>query len=112
MIEGNIGMQSIIVDAFTGIMMPLSDLLVIEFAGVLAGSGVGMCLAELGAGVVKVENHSAGGGCHALLASGRGGLRNSPVRVLLLRELRKGVCRHRPEASRRKTGRAAAGRSS
>lgn len=41
--------------------MPLTDLLVLEFAGVLAGPGVGMFLAELGARVIKVENPSAGG---------------------------------------------------
>lgn len=41
--------------------MPLSDLLVLEFAGVLAGPGVGMFLAELGARVIKVENPTTGG---------------------------------------------------
>jgi crotonobetainyl-CoA:carnitine CoA-transferase CaiB-like acyl-CoA transferase len=41
--------------------MPLSDLTVIEFAGVLAGPGVGMFLAELGARVIKVENPAVGG---------------------------------------------------
>ncbi len=40
---------------------PLSDLLVIETAAVLAGPAVGMCLAELGARVVKVENKRAKG---------------------------------------------------
>lgn len=41
--------------------MPLSELTVVEFAGVLAGPSVGMFLAELGARVIKVENPSAGG---------------------------------------------------
>ncbi|MGI9037822.1 MAG: CaiB/BaiF CoA transferase family protein [Gemmatimonadota bacterium] len=41
--------------------MPLSGLLVVEFAGVLAGPSVGMFLAELGARVIKVENPAAGG---------------------------------------------------
>lgn len=40
---------------------PLSDLLVIETAGVLAGPAVGMFFAELGARVVKVENKPSGG---------------------------------------------------
>lgn len=40
---------------------PLADLLVIETAGVLAGPAVGMCFAELGARVVKVENKRGGG---------------------------------------------------
>ena len=39
----------------------LSDLLVIETAGILAGPAVGMHFAELGARVVKVENKRAGG---------------------------------------------------
>lgn len=39
----------------------LSDLTVIEFAGVLAGPSVGMFLAELGARVIKVENPASGG---------------------------------------------------
>lgn len=39
----------------------LSDLTVVEFAGVLAGPSVGMFLAELGARVIKVENPAAGG---------------------------------------------------
>ena len=37
------------------------DLLVIELAGVLAGPGVGMFFAELGARVIKVENPHTGG---------------------------------------------------
>jgi crotonobetainyl-CoA:carnitine CoA-transferase CaiB-like acyl-CoA transferase len=41
--------------------MPLSDLIVLELAGVLAGPGVGMFLAELGARVIKVENPATGG---------------------------------------------------
>lgn len=41
--------------------MPLSELTVVEFAGVLAGPSVGMFLAELGARVIKVENPSSGG---------------------------------------------------
>lgn len=41
--------------------MPLSHLLVVEYAGVLAGPSVGMFLAELGARVVKVENPATGG---------------------------------------------------
>jgi len=41
--------------------MPLSDLTVVEFAGVLAGPSVGMFLAELGARVIKVENPAVGG---------------------------------------------------
>lgn len=41
--------------------MPLSDLTVVEFAGVLAGPSVGMFLAELGARVLKVENPATGG---------------------------------------------------
>lgn len=40
---------------------PLSDLLVIETAAVLAGPAVGMFLAEAGARVVKVENARTGG---------------------------------------------------
>jgi crotonobetainyl-CoA:carnitine CoA-transferase CaiB-like acyl-CoA transferase len=40
---------------------PLKDLLVLETAAVLAGPAVGMCFAELGARVVKVENKRAGG---------------------------------------------------
>ncbi len=40
---------------------PLSDLLVLETAGVLAGPAVGMFFAELGARVVKVENKRSGG---------------------------------------------------
>lgn len=40
---------------------PLSDLLVVETAAVLAGPAVGMFLAELGARVVKVENKRANG---------------------------------------------------
>ena len=40
---------------------PLSDLLVIETAAVLAGPAVGMFLAEAGARVVKVENKRTGG---------------------------------------------------
>lgn len=39
----------------------LSDLTVVEFAGVLAGPSVGMFLAELGARVIKVENPATGG---------------------------------------------------
>lgn len=39
----------------------LKDLLVLETAAVLAGPAVGMCFAELGARVVKVENKRAGG---------------------------------------------------
>lgn len=42
-------------------MPDLNDLLVIEFAGVLAGPSVGMFLAELGARVIKVENPTSGG---------------------------------------------------
>lgn len=41
--------------------MSLSDLTVLELAGVLAGPGVGMFLAELGARVIKVENPATGG---------------------------------------------------
>lgn len=41
--------------------MLLSDLSVVEFAGVLAGPSVGMFLAELGARVIKVENPATGG---------------------------------------------------
>lgn len=41
--------------------MPLSELTVVEFAGVLAGPSVGMFLAELGARVIKVENPAVGG---------------------------------------------------
>jgi len=41
--------------------MPLSDLVVLELAGVLAGPSVGMFLAELGARVIKVENPATGG---------------------------------------------------
>lgn len=41
--------------------MPLSGLLVVEFAGVLAGPSVGMFLAEVGARVIKVENPQTGG---------------------------------------------------
>lgn len=41
--------------------MRLSDLTVVEFAGVLAGPSVGMFLAELGARVIKVENPAVGG---------------------------------------------------
>lgn len=40
---------------------PLSDLLVVETAAVLAGPAVGMFLAELGARVVKLENARTGG---------------------------------------------------
>ncbi len=40
---------------------PLSDLLIIETAAVLAGPAVGMFFAELGARVVKVENKRSGG---------------------------------------------------
>ncbi|HRH36841.1 MAG TPA: CaiB/BaiF CoA-transferase family protein [Flavobacteriales bacterium] len=40
---------------------PLSDLLVIETAGVLAGPAVGMFFAQLGARVVKIENKRTGG---------------------------------------------------
>lgn len=40
---------------------PLSDLRVLELAGVLAGPAVGMFLAELGADVIKVENPRTGG---------------------------------------------------
>lgn len=40
---------------------PLSDLLVIETAAVLAGPAVGMFFAELGARVVKLENKRSGG---------------------------------------------------
>jgi crotonobetainyl-CoA:carnitine CoA-transferase CaiB-like acyl-CoA transferase len=39
----------------------LNQLLVIEFAGVLAGPSVGMFLAELGARVIKIENPASGG---------------------------------------------------
>lgn len=39
----------------------MHDLLVIETAGVLAGPGVGMFFAELGARVIKIENKRAGG---------------------------------------------------
>lgn len=41
--------------------MPLSDLTVVEFAGVLAGPSVGMFFAELGARVIKIENPAVGG---------------------------------------------------
>lgn len=41
--------------------MQLKNLLVIELASVLAGPSVGMWLAELGARVIKVENHRRGG---------------------------------------------------
>src|SRR5690606_12621378 len=37
------------------------DLKVIELAGVLAGPGVGLFFAELGARVIKVENKNVGG---------------------------------------------------
>ena len=40
---------------------PLSDLLVIETAAVLAGPAVGMHFAELGARVIKIENKRSGG---------------------------------------------------
>ncbi|HMC97034.1 MAG TPA: CaiB/BaiF CoA-transferase family protein, partial [Flavobacteriales bacterium] len=40
---------------------PLADLLVIETASVLAGPAVGMCFAELGARVVKIERPSGNG---------------------------------------------------
>ena len=40
---------------------PLEELLVIETAGVLAGPAVGMCFAELGARVVKIERPAASG---------------------------------------------------
>lgn len=40
---------------------PLSDLLVIETAAVLAGPAVGMFFSELGARVVKLENKRSGG---------------------------------------------------
>lgn len=40
---------------------PLSGLLIVETAGVLAGPAVGMFFAELGARVVKLENAKAGG---------------------------------------------------
>jgi crotonobetainyl-CoA:carnitine CoA-transferase CaiB-like acyl-CoA transferase len=40
---------------------PLSDLLVVETAAVLAGPAVGMFFAELGARVVKLENKRSGG---------------------------------------------------
>ena len=39
----------------------LKDLLVVELASVLAGPSVGQWLAELGATVIKVENHKRGG---------------------------------------------------
>lgn len=40
---------------------PLSDLLVVETAAVLAGPAVGMFFAELGAQVIKLENKRSGG---------------------------------------------------
>ncbi len=40
--------------------MPLSDILVVELASVLAGPSAGQYLAELGAAVIKVENASGG----------------------------------------------------
>ena len=40
---------------------PFKDLKVIELASVLAGPAVGMFFAELGAGVVKIENPKTGG---------------------------------------------------
>lgn len=45
----------------TAAPLPLSGLLVVETAGVLAGPSVGMFFAELGAHVVKLENAKAGG---------------------------------------------------
>lgn len=41
--------------------LPFAGLKVIELAGVLAGPAVGMFFAELGADVIKVENHASGG---------------------------------------------------
>jgi len=41
--------------------MPLSEMIVIEFASVLAGPSVGMFFAELGSRVIKVENFASGG---------------------------------------------------
>ena len=43
------------------VTQPLSDLLVIETAAVLAGPAVGMHFAELGARVIKIENKGSGG---------------------------------------------------
>lgn len=40
---------------------PFEKVIVVELASVLAGPSVGMFLAELGATVIKVENHKAGG---------------------------------------------------
>ncbi|MEO8588887.1 MAG: CaiB/BaiF CoA-transferase family protein [Flavobacteriales bacterium] len=40
---------------------PLQDILVLETAGVLAGPAVGMCFAELGARVVKIERPAVNG---------------------------------------------------
>jgi crotonobetainyl-CoA:carnitine CoA-transferase CaiB-like acyl-CoA transferase len=37
-------------------LLPLKDIRVLELANVLAGPGVGVALAELGATVIKVEN--------------------------------------------------------
>lgn len=56
--------------------MPLSHLTVIEFAGVLAGPGVGMFLAELGARVIKVENPAVGGDVTRSWTLGREGERH------------------------------------